>query len=279
MSVRHRGEDLAVGALSSLARSLSWPAARRLGESLGTLVRWAGIRRRVARENLAQSFPEKSAAEREAILGEHYRELGRVFLEYTQLDRLAAATEIDVVGEIRGREHLLAARDQGHGAILMTGHYSNFELLAARLARIHPVDVIVRAQRNAEVEARIARLRAGRWVALVADQDAGRNGTFVPFLGRPASTTLGPAKIALATQAPIVMGFVTRRADGRLDLDVDPPLLGDATLGEGAATDLTRRHVERLEYWVRKNPAMWFWLHRRWKTRPPAPGAHPARED
>ena len=291
VSLRHRAEDFGVGALSGFARTLSPSAARGLGERLGAWVGALGIRRRVASENLAWALPERAVEERERILAEHYRELGRVFLEYTQLDRMAQADEAQVVGEIRGREHLLASRDGGRGAILMTGHFSNFELLAARLARLHPVDVVVRAQRNAEVDTRIARLRAeaglgtlradrevrgvleslraGRWVALVADQDAGRNGAFIPFLGRLASTTLGPARLAVAAKVPIVMGFVTRRDDGRLDLDVEPPMWGDPSLGDQAALDLTRRHVTRLEYWVRRSPAMWFWLHRRWKTRPP----------
>jgi KDO2-lipid IV(A) lauroyltransferase len=293
--LRHRAESVAVGALSGAARTLSLPAARGFGAALGSLVGSLGVRRRVARENLARAFPEQTGEERERILAEHYRELGRVFLEYTQLDRLARADAGGVVGEIRGREHLQAALDSGRGAILMTGHFSNFELMAARLAHLHPVDVLVRSQRNTDVDERIARLRtaaglgtlradtevrralealkAGRWLALVADQDAGRNAAFVPFFGRPASTTLGPARMALAMKVPIVMGFVTRRSDGRLDLEVDPPMWGDASLGKAAALDLTRRHVERLEHWVRRYPAMWFWLHRRWKTR--APGEKP----
>ena len=289
MSLRHRAEALGVDAAAAFARPLPTPGLRRLGAALGSLVGWAGIRARVARDNLARSFPERSNPEREAILAEHYRELGRVFLEYTQLPRLALAPEVEVVGETPGIEHLHGVI--GKGAILMTGHFSSFELLAARLARLNPVDVVVRTQRNQEVDARIARLRAdaglgtlraeaeirrilealrrGRWIALVADQDAGRNGSFIPFLGRPASTTLGPARIALAARVPIVMGFPTRRHDGRLDLEVEPPMLGDPARGEDAALDLTRRHVERLEFWVRRYPAMWFWLHRRWKTRPP----------
>ena len=116
-------------------------------------------------------------------------------------------------------------------------------------------------------------LRQGRWVALVSDQDARRHGAFVPFLGRPASTALGPARIALDTGAPIIMGFVTREPDGRMSLDVEPPLsLADSGASD-AALRLTALHSARLEAWVRRRPEMWFWLHRRWKTAPPAPEA------
>ena len=118
------------------------------------------------------------------------------------------------------------------GAILLTGHFGNFELGGAMLGQLHAVDVVVRPLSNPGVEALLARereragltaipadrgirrvyasLRAGRWVAMVGDQDARHHGAFVPFLGRPASTALGPARIALATGAPILMGFVTR---------------------------------------------------------------------
>jgi KDO2-lipid IV(A) lauroyltransferase len=158
------------------------------------------------------------------------------------------------------------------------------------------VDVLVRPLSNPGVEALIARerraagvgvisadtgarrvfeaLRAGRWVAMVADQDARRHGVFVPFLGRPASTPTGPARIALATGAPIVMGFVTRREDGRLELDVEPALVSPDPRSPDAVRTLTALHAARLEAWVRRHPAQWFWLHRRWKTAAPAaPGA------
>lgn len=113
-------------------------------------------------------------------------------------------------------------------------------------------------------------LRAGRWVAMLADQDARRHGAFVPFLGRPASTALGPARIAIGARVPIVMGFVTRRPDRRVVLDVEPHLFAPDPGAPDAALRLTALHTARLESWVRARPEMWFWLHRRWKTVPPA---------
>ncbi len=286
-------EALVVRGLIAGLRTMSWRRALALGERLGGLARALGLRRRVAEENLARAFPERTAAERAAILREHYRELGRVVAEYARLAELARTPRGQVVAEVRGEEHLERAR--GRGAILLTGHYSSFELLGACIGQSHPLDVVARPLSNPRVEALIARerraagigvisadtearrvyqaLRAGRWVAMVADQDARRHGAFVPFLGRPASTTTGPARLALATGAPIIMGFVTRRADGRLELEVERPLDSPEPGAVDAALVLTARHVARLEAWVRKRPELWFWLHRRWKTAPPAPGA------
>jgi len=112
-------------------------------------------------------------------------------------------------------------------------------------------------------------LRENRWVAVVADQDARRNGVFVPFFGRGCSTPTGPAELALRTGAPIIMGFETRRPDGRHELDLLPPLAMPEGRDGAAVTALTAAHTAVLEAWVRRRPSSWFWLHRRWKTRPP----------
>ena len=278
---------LAGGALAGL-RVLSWAGARAAGEALGDVVRGLGIRRRVAEENLALAFPGWSAGERSAVVRAHYRELGRVAAEYAHLDRLARRPPGEVIVEARGLEHAEAIR--GRGAVIMSGHYSNFELLGAWLTRMNPVDFVVRPLSNRGVEGLIARRRAaagvgcinasggtrriyaalsaGRWVAFLADQDARRRGVFVPFLGVPASTPVGPARVALRAGVPLVMGFVARRADGRFDLEVVPPLELEDPGAPDAVLRLTALHVAVLEQRVRARPELWFWLHRRWKTRP-----------
>lgn len=281
-------------------RALPWRASLRAGAGLGDAARVLGIRRRVAEENLARAFPERSAAERAAILRAHYREVGRVVAEYARLGELARAPAGEVVAETRGLEHLEGALAGGRGAILVSGHVGNIELYGAFLSRRHPVDFVVRPLSNPWVEALLSRqraaagvgqisaaigtrrvyqaLRENRWVAMLADQDARRHGVFVPFLGTPASTVLGPARIALATGAPIVTGFGFRRRDGRHEIEIGPPLTDDLAAGDpaapGAAERLTALHVARLERWVRERPESWFWLHRRWKTAPPDPAAH-----
>ena len=91
----------------------------------------------------------------------------------------------------------------------------------------------------------------------------------MPFFGTLASTPVGPAEIALRTGAPIVMGFGHRRADGRHELDILPPLSMPEGAGAAAVRALTATHTAMLEDWIRRQPQMWFWLHRRWKTPPP----------
>jgi len=292
VSVGHAVDAVLVRALMSGARRSRWERSLRLGAVLGDLVAALGIRRRVAEANLAGVVPAWGAAERRRILREHYRELGRVVMEYARLAELARAPRGAVVEEARGLEHLERARREGRGAILITGHYGNFELAGAFLAQMHPVDFVVRPLTNPRVEAMITRereaagvgiisaaagvrrvyesLKRNRWVTFVADQDARGHGLFVPFLGRPASTPAGPARIALATGAPLITGFIRRVAGGRHELDVDPALELPDVRDPGAVARLTAAHVARLERRVREHPEQWFWLHRRWKTHPPA---------
>jgi Kdo2-lipid IVA lauroyltransferase/acyltransferase len=282
---------LARGTMAGL-RALSWERARAAGARLGDGVRRLGLRRRVAQENLALAFPQWSVAERERVLREHYRELGRVTAEYAHLDRLARAPLGEVFVETSGLEVL--ERLRGRGAILLSGHFSNFELMGAMLARLNPVDFLVKPLSNEGVERFIsgrraaagvgcistsegtrgvyASLAAGRWVAILADQDAGRRGLFVPFFGRGASTAVGPARLSLKTGAPIVMGFAVRRPDGRFDLPVEGPIELAEPEAPDAVLRLTAHHVAVLEARVRTRPELWFWLHRRWKTQPPAGG-------
>ena len=246
----------------------------------------------MAEENLARAFPEWSAEQRGRVLREHYRELGRVAAEYPRLADLARREDDSVVAEAQGLEHLMALR--GRGILFLTGHLGNFELLGAWVGRIHPLEFVARPLSNPGVEAMLVRerakagvglipadrsgvrriveaLRANRWVAMLADQDAGRDGVFVPFLGRPASTAIGPARISLATGAPIITAHGYRRADGRHVVVFDAPIPMPDDRSQAAAERLTTTHVARLEQWVRERPASWLWLHRRWKTAPPVP--------
>ena len=296
-----RASDPAVALLARAAlaglRALSWERARAAGALLGDGVRSLGIRRRVAQENLALAFPDWSVAERTRVLRAHYRELGRVTAEYAHLDRLSRAPLGEVIVETRGLGILEGLR--GRGVVLLSGHYSNFELMGASLTRLNPVDFLVRPLSNPGVETLIARRRAaagvgcirttdgprriydalaaGRWVAFLADQDARRHGVFVPFLGVPASTAVGPARISLGAGAPIVMGFAARRPDGRFDLEIEGPLQVAEPGAPDAALRLTAAHVAVLEARVRARPELWFWLHRRWKTAPPVEAAGAGR--
>jgi Kdo2-lipid IVA lauroyltransferase/acyltransferase len=289
MKPGHPLEYLLVRAIAAFVNALPERAALGFGARLGDLARAIGLRVRVTADNLARAFPELDAAARERILRDCYRELGRVAAEYPRIPDLVRQPGAVALS---GEEHLRAVMALDTGAIVLTGHYGDFELVGAWLTRYRPVDFVVKPMSNALVDRWVDGLRAragvGRiplgagirgvfraleqkhWVALLADQDAHQAGAFVPFFGRPTSTPKGPAEIAVRRGVPILMGFSVRGADGSRVLTLLPPLWPRTDVPD-PVLELTARHTAVLEARIREHPDHWFWLHRRWKTAPPAP--------
>jgi KDO2-lipid IV(A) lauroyltransferase len=277
--------------LAGLARAplpLARWACRRLGDLLFDVVR---IRRRVALENLRASFPEKSEGEIRGIARACFRGFCETVSEFARLPRLSR-TQLLAMSEVVGIEHLVEAAGSGRGVILLTGHFGNWEWLGALFPAMgYRLSVVVGEQHNRLVDRFIndARAKLGVGIlsaerdlrgilralenrgllAIVGDQDAGRDGVFIDFLGRAASTAVGPVRLARRFDVPLVVGFAIRMPDGRIRLELAPPLRipqdGDARSVE---RDYTARWSRTLEEYVRRYPDHWFWMHRRWKTRP-----------
>jgi KDO2-lipid IV(A) lauroyltransferase len=113
-------------------------------------------------------------------------------------------------------------------------------------------------------------LRDGGLVSMVADQDAGRDGLFVEFFGRPASSHRGPAAMAVSQECPVVFAWMRRVERGRFVMTVEGPFWPPPGLDrDDAVAVLTQRLNRALEERVREYPVEYFWAHRRWKTRPP----------
>jgi KDO2-lipid IV(A) lauroyltransferase len=130
--------------------------------------------------------------------------------------------------------------------------------------------------RGAALRGILKALREKKFVAILADQDAGSNGLFVNFLGRPASTGRGPAAFVLKSQAPIVFLVAVRQPRGRHAviaelLSFDFSTNGLRQNGEADEEQQLRRITEAwtkvLEKYIRQYPDHWFWMHRRWKTK------------
>lgn len=273
-------------------------AAGRLGAGLGALAYGLGARRRLVLQQIAAAFPDATRERVAEIAVASYRHFGR---EMTEIARLQQAG----TGDLSARASTDAATDgwidrmrAGEGALIVTGHVGNWEVAGAMLAaRGVPLAAVVKRQSNRRFDHWLAAarrrlgiqpvymedatfaiprlLRAGRSVALVADQDARSHGLIVTFLGRPASTFRGPARLALATGAPLVFGASVREGEGyRVRMEpvhgaADASVAGAAAArerGREAELELTRAWVERLEAHVRRFPEQYFWFHRRWKS-------------
>jgi KDO2-lipid IV(A) lauroyltransferase len=293
-TLAHRAEYYAMRATIGGLRALSWEAACKFGESLGSLgYRPLGIRKRVVERQIAAAFPNLGPEAVANLSRESYRHLGRSFIETALLDSLGADGLQKLVETVEGWEEIDDVMAKGKGAVLVTGHIGNWELAGAYVAaRGIPLDAIVRGMANplfdaylnhtreaigmtivhdSEAVRRTPRsLRAGRAVAFVADQGVmGLASTFVPFFGRPAKTPRGAAVFALRFNVPVVFVVALRQPNGRYRIVVErieAPQTGDRDHDVDA---IVARFTQHLEKWVRAVPAQYFWQHRRWRRQPP----------
>lgn len=218
--------------------------------------------------------------------------MGRVFMEILYMPRLNKDNINDFV-DPAGLEKLKAALAEKHGVVVLTGHVGNWEWMAAALAfNGIPTTTIVKPQPNSqhtrilneyremvgvevfargtsELLAAARALKKGKILGFLADQDAGPGGAFIDFLGRPASTPLGPAVFARKFLSPVVPLFIVRRKDGRHRLIVGDIMRYEDT-GDADA-DLLRftvRMTKFVENVIRNNPTQWLWFQKRWNTTP-----------
>jgi len=299
--LKHWLEYQGVLFLLFMAQTLPWSWVLWFGKIIGKLTfSILRIRRRVALENLAQAFPEKAAVELKPIARRSYENFGMMMLEYLRLPKLSP-------GELLQRISFTMPREQnpyeqalalGKGAICMTGHFGNWEYMGALVALMqYPMVYLYQEQNNPYVAALIRDIRAKmnmasiprgaalrgilkalrekKFVAILADQDAGSNGLFVDFLGRPASTGRGPAAFVLKTAAPIVFCVAIRQPGGYHRVEAELLTFdfseNDATADsadEEKLRQITVAWTKVLEKYIRQYPDHWFWMHRRWKTKP-----------
>lgn len=279
-----------------MAATLRWLPRRvlvMLADACGWLLyRIARVRRAVVEENLRRAFgATKSAAELDRIALRSYQNAVLTFCEFVRPEYVGAAA-LALYSEVRGLEHVLPFRDKP--AVFLTAHIGNWELQGAAICAMgFEMDAVLKPLHNPLIDQWVERrrrqagfglipttgslkpivssVRRGRHPVFLADQDARRSGLFVDFLGSPASTAAGPAFFALKMGVPIVAGFSVRNWDRfrTLRLLVFPPIFADPKAPfEQEIERLTKAHVQLLEEVVRMYPESYFWLHRRWKTRP-----------
>jgi KDO2-lipid IV(A) lauroyltransferase len=270
--------------------------ALRIGSWIGELFYRLDVpHRRIALHNLRLAFPDRSAAELHAILRRSCRNLGRVGVECCHLASLTAASVHDYVtidDPERWQTALAAAATRG--AVILTAHLGNFELLAYAHGLLgHPITLVHRPLRNRLVDRAIVALRAragtvslakktaakaalralheGSIVAIPADQNQTRRyGVFVDLFGLPASTTPGPARLAMLSGAPVLPVFLVREGESERHRVIVLPELELVRTADRAADVVTntQRCSAVIEEMLRHYPDQWIWFHKRWKTRP-----------
>jgi Kdo2-lipid IVA lauroyltransferase/acyltransferase len=295
-TLRHRIEHLALRISLGVLRILPKGSASGLGRIASRIFfLFAGSRRRILRDNLAQAFPEKSGAERERIGRASVENLGAAFMEFLESSRFSREEILSRV-ELEGEENFAAARERGKGVFLLSAHFGSWEIGAIRAGLVAgPIASVVRPLDNPllerELEFRRTRLGNGvilkkqaareilrvirdrQTVAILADQNViPEEAIFVPFFGRPAATTPALALLQMKTDAAVVPVFTWPRGGGRYRLKFEKPILAEEFVSAGDRAQrvvaATARYMAVTEEAVRGNPGAWLWMHNRWRTRP-----------
>lgn len=280
-------------AILGVLRLLPFSVARRLGRGLGRAGMVLGVRRTVVQRQIAGAFPGLDQGSVRALVRDTYAHLGEVLIESALIPKLGRQGVLDLFESADGFGHIEAARDAGHGIILITGHFGNWELAGAYVAaRGVTTEGIVRRLNNPLFDAFVSRTRQSWGMNIVYDQDAVRRtprafkaghamcfvadqgvlglaSTFVPFFGRPAKTPRGPAVFAIKYRLPTFFVAAVRGSNGKYRCVVTPVEIPDSGDREADVDTLVARYTRILESWVRRVPAQYFWHHRRWKRQPP----------
>jgi len=253
-----------------------------------------GSLKKVALRNLNAAFGgEKSKAEKIRIVRECFISIAKSAVE---LVAIVGKSPDFLKGryELVNKEHLDKALARGKGVILVSAHFGNFPVMIARLAcegykagaimrplkyerferflaaerdrfKIHTIKSIPRKECVAQT---IRSLRNNEVIFLPLDQNFGTGGVFVDFFGSKAATATGPVVFAQRTHAALVPCFIIRQKDNRHRIVFEPevPLAKCETEQESI-----RKNVQTLtaiiELYIRRYPAEWAWIHRRWKAK------------
>ncbi|MFN3211556.1 MAG: lysophospholipid acyltransferase family protein [Henriciella sp.] len=241
---------------------------------------------KTVKRNLHLAFPDLPEAERDRIALASWESVGRTAGELPHLPKIDpyAGDRVDVIGA----EHLDAIEKSNKGAVFVSGHFANWEVMAAVICN-RPVDCLItyRALNNPHIDRKLNKVRhdygigvltpkgigtreimralgKNRSVGLMNDQKFNQ-GLAIPFFGHDAMTAPGPSRLALKYKVPIVLMTTRRTGPARFAVTAHEPFMPEQT-GD-TETDVkacVKRITTLIEAEVRANPEQWFWQHRRW---------------
>lgn len=261
----------------SLTRRICGVIARTLGPKLKVS--------RVGLENLAAAFPHEAPEKHHQTLRALWQNLGFVAGEFAHIKSLLSSPKRFTYENSHIVDTLVQEK---RGAIFVGAHWGNWEVSHAYFIQNDiPIALIARHHKNPLIEWLLLKDRTGPTVSMLSRTAAGtkklislvqqgtfigalvdqyaRDGTFLPFFNRPASTTLALARLARKHNIPLVPSQVIRKGtSSTFTIRFHPPLEPSAFSTNAAM--MTEVNAT-LESGIRENPAQWLWLHKRWKTK------------
>ncbi len=283
--MRHLPSHLLV-ALLWLLHWLPLPVLRAIGWGLGRLLfLFAGERRRIVLINLGLCFPDKSEEERRAIARRHFVAFARSVVD-RPLGWWASQKRLERLIRIRGVEHL--TDPEGRPTILLAPHFIGLDSGATRISMYIVACSVFSRQKNPVFNTllfngrrrfngalllsrqdgmrRIVKaMKEGHPFYYLPDMDFGRKESiFVPFFGVPAATIPALSRLVRLTGARVVACITRQVADG-YEVEVMPPW----EHFPGASVEEDTAAMNRfIESQVLQMPEQYYWLHKRFKTRP-----------
>ena len=247
-------------------------------------------RRKVGHINLAHCYPELSEAERTHILKQHFYHMACLILEYG-VCWYSKAERLQKLVRYVDKHHLDTVLERGDKVIFLYPHFTAFEMAVYKLNQDVPLVSMYGHQKNEVLDKqilkgrhrynnvflvarqeglrgliRMMRKRPDAPFLYLPDQDFGRkDSVFVNFFGIPTATITGLSRIAQMTDAKIIPAIPTRLDDGTFELRFYPEWENFPSADPIADT---QRMNDFIEARVREQPAQYFWLHKRFKTRP-----------
>lgn len=287
-------EYLLVAGLAKGLLCLPSSMAYAVGEGLAALLyRFDHKHRLIAHENLRRAFNgELSPREITELARSTFINLGRTVVEACRILRIDRENFHQFI-RIEEYEHFQQAKCQGKGIIYITAHLGSWELLPLASAFMgEPLSVVARPLDNPYLDKAINRLRTtggtkvlakklvmpalvqallhGESIGILMDQNiTWKEGVFVDFFGMPACTALAPALLALRTDASVLPVAIMRcgRDSHIIRVEKAIPLIRTGRLRADVVAN-TASFTRAIEALVRRDPAQWLWVHRRWKTQP-----------
>lgn len=282
-SLWHRAQYIPLWSALSATRLRSLDhRARIFGGMVGFAMRWFPPARWRFDHEVLRVFPDMPRGQRAALRREMGRNMGRTLYEILHSAEFQSRPDrFHVSGP--GLAALELARAAGKGAIVVSGHFGQWDAVRAVLkARGMETGAVYRKQKNrfyqrgflAGIEEGgrpviatgrsgtmelVRHLRGDGFVAIMIDEKYAQ-GAPVPFLGLPALTSTAPAALALKYGLPLVPAYGTRRPNGsEFDVEFEAPIPHSDPL------TMTRAVNDSLSGRVLKDPGQWYWLLRRWK--------------
>lgn len=287
--------DMFFETLSGMGQKLDFESTWNFGGVLGTML-WATLPgRRTETIDAVYARLGKPLPIAEAIAKQSFAHNSRSFLEIFCNRRIDHRFYHDQL-TFQNPEQLADIQAADRPVVAVTAHLGSWELLVGLFNFFFPqrgAQVVVRKQRNPALDTMIHRLRSRPGVDIVPHRNATRKvlknlsrkgvtaflvdhncsrdeAVFLPFLGKTAAVNLGPALLALRSEALVWPVFLLRRGKGRYEFVSHKPLDTKTLKGDRRTQveNIARFYTQAVAERVRSDPEQWFWMHRRWKTQP-----------